>query len=317
MNHALPAAATLLWLSSLSAQVVTTGIEAATTLTATTLVGSQLSQSTVPAGPLVFGGNVGQTGNDASASASWHGGASPLSALAQIRHLVTVITALPPSAAACATEHVVEFDASTPCPAILEFERTAWTSPGVVWPTVQIDIGADGGIDIANLLVGSTTLQLPDFGTQPLRVRVVMSSAVVGVGFADTIVDVRVRPDNNVATWQIASGCGTAAHALKVLPIFTDRGVRLYVPPLSTGSTPMPSVLVVGTSAQPQLLPPFQGLPCLVVPSPDLLLLSTAQGQAVPVPLPLAVRPLQFHVQAVVLAPWGLTTTDAFLVSAF
>ena len=32
-----------------------------------------------------------------------------------------------------------------------------------------------------------------------------------------------MRPDNDVAVWKTASGCGTAAHALKVLKIFVDR----------------------------------------------------------------------------------------------
>lgn len=317
MKHTLPAAATMLTLSMLPAQVVTASVSANTPLTATTWIGSQVNQSSVPAGPLSLGAAVQQYTIDvANAAASWSGGADPQLASVQIRHDVSVNATQPPSAAACSTDIVVEFNASSPCPVTLEFARQSATSAGGAWPTVQIDFGNDGSIDVANLVLEGVATAVADFGTQPLRARIVMSTIVVGAGFANTIVDVRVRPDNELSSIPTAVGCGSAPHALQVRPIFVDRGVRLDVPTLTNGTTLLPTVLVAGANAQPQLLPPYQGLPCLLVPSLDVLLLAPAQGLSVSVPLPIVVRPLQFHVQAVILSPSGLMTTDAFLVAA-
>ena len=79
-----------------------------------------------------------------------------------------------------------------------------------------------------------------------------------------------------------------------------------------------PVVAVLGLGTQPTLLPPspLSPVPCLLLPSPDLVLLMPPSGFDLPIPP--AVRPLNLYVQGVELglATSQLSTLQGFLVQA-
>jgi len=56
------------------------------------------------------------------------------------------------------------------------------------------------------------------------------------------------------------------------------------------------------------------GLPCILLPTPDILLFEPS-GQF-HLPLPAIVRPLTFFAQGVTVSQLGLLSTDGFVVSA-
>ncbi|MFN3242498.1 MAG: hypothetical protein ACE37K_13425 [Planctomycetota bacterium] len=92
------------------------------------------------------------------------------------------------------------------------------------------------------------------------------------------------------------------------LPAFPQSGVLFGV-----GVASGPAVAVYGLGVQPTLLPNSGALqPCLLVPSPDLVVLIPPNGHLLG--LPAAVRPITVYVQGVVLLPTGLGTSNGFVV---
>ena len=152
---------------------------------------------------------------------------------------------------------------------------------------------------------------------QPTDVRIVMSAQLNGAGTSLTTFSIAAKPRNAVATTQLVSGCASNyGDMLPPVQVFPDRGIDVGVVP---GQDAGWNVFVIGLSQQPQLLPPQTG-PCLLLPSPDILL---AQWNTLHIALPAIVRPVTFYVQGFEIGtpaypgqgPYGVTS--AFGVTAF
>lgn len=276
-------------------------------------------QSTLPAGPLGAQGTLSASlpaPGLAVARAVWRTDAD--------QHVASVWLECSIDAAAAAStfvghvgphEYLLQFTASGPAPARLFAYRQTDLTPGAPWPTVQVDFGNDGSIDVANLdLSGATRLE-PMFGVQPILVRIVIDAALLGPGRSQTWVGVDVRPDNDVALTTVAIGCSASGFPLFLQPSFAARGIDVWLWP-GTSFLADPTVVVLGLSQQPQLLPPMPWAPCLLVPSPDILMVPVAGAQDLHVPLPASLRPVEFWVQPVAVTAVGLWTMDAVRVTA-
>lgn len=206
-------------------------------------------------------------------------------------------------------EFLVEFTASAAVPAVIEIFRHSDVTAGVAWPSVQIDLDNNGSIEIPDLPLGVSSFTAPPtFGTQPAFVRVRIDAIVQGIGESLTNVEVAIRPPIDTQIARVALGCGAAP--LQAYRVFPDRGIEANLFQL-----PRPTFFVVGLQSQPQLLPSVNGLPCLVVPAADFVLL---QGNGrLHVPLPSTLRPITFWLQAIVIEGTDLLTTDAYRIDAF
>jgi hypothetical protein len=94
-----------------------------------------------------------------------------------------------------------------------------------------------------------------------------------------------------------------------VAPTFTNSGVLVT-------SDFLPSVTVFGFGQNPTLLPSVPSGTCLLLPTPDVLVLMTP-GQPFSVALPAAVRPIVFHAQLAVVTPAAILTSDAYQILAW
>lgn len=295
-------------------QPVTTQLHAVTPLLAQCVVGGAVNQATLPIGPLPPSGFLRSwlgPLQQPTAQAVVHWGASfdMFRSQAVLSHSLFVDASAQGFASAGPNEVVVEFAASVATPIRLEAERLTQMPASAPWPLIAIDIGNDGSIEVPNLQAGGPfTLFATTVGTQPLPVRVVFSSQLLGTGNSFSTVTITARPDNDVYSVRNVLGCGMSF--LFVEPTFVDRGIQLVSDA---------HFYVFGFSMQPLLLQPapYPGsIPwsCLLMPTPDVVLFSTPGLQ---IPLPAAVRPVQFHVQGLFVSPadW-LWTTDGYTVTA-
>jgi hypothetical protein len=295
------------------AQTISTSVRALAPLTVQVSNGVQSALATQPAGPLPASGQVlAQLTIADEASASWSSASFADRAEVRLRHTLASPPSQPVNAAATAHEFVVEFAAAGGAvPAQVVVRRTHAGSPGVPPPLIAVDLGNDGTID----LQGPGTFFGPaqTVAVQPLQVRVLMTSLLAGAGSSLTDVLVELRPVNGVLMVQNAMDCGpgpgalTAARLLPPFEVFADRGVDALIEVLGA-----PAVFVIGFGQQPVLLPQNGFVPCLLVPSPDVVLFQSALHVA----LPPAVRPVTFHMQVVSLTEAGLRVSDGYTVIA-
>lgn len=313
MKALAPNVAFLLFAVPAAAQTVTATVSALTPLVAQATVGAQTGQAVVPAGPLGQGGyhskNVVAGASSATTSVQWFAQVDDYEAKVELANEVTINSTVPASGHAGSHEFLIQFTASSPVMASLLITRTTLSTTGAPTPSVQLDFGNDGTIEDTNLVVfPSNALAL---GGQPLQLRVVMDSQLVGTGSSWTMVKIVVKPANQLLTSLAVAGCSGAPtnSDLTLQPTFTDRGLDLLVP-MGAG----PVVLVLGLTAQPVVLPSALSAPCLLIPSPQILLLAPPLKQHLP--LPVAFRPVMFWVQGVLVTPNGLQTTAGFSVFA-
>jgi hypothetical protein len=296
------------------AQGVAVAISALTPVTLQATLGAQQNQASLAPGPLSAFGQVGAPVPPpyAYSGAQIQWSLHEEAALSQAMLAAGCSVVIGGSTASIGqSEFLVEFTGSAPTmPGFLDLLRDDMLEPGSPYPLVAVDVDNDGTIDFANVPASFTFPVV--FGPTPKVLRVVMAAHLPGPGIASSQLRLRARPDNGLTITQNAAGC---AHPLGLTPVFAQRGLRL---------TPMPlggiNVFVVGLSQQPVLLPPQYGLPCLLVPSPDIVLLDTT-GELT-IPLPATLRPITFHVQVVqVQFPplslnTGLVTSDGFTIHA-
>jgi hypothetical protein len=313
MNELLSSIALLTLASGLAAQSVTTSIRAVMPLTVQSTNGSQSAQATQPAGPLPDPGQVrAQMTIADEVSAAWSSYSWPGYSEASLFHILASPPSQPIFGAALNHEFVISFTAAGGAvPAVLVLDRQHTETGGIPQPLIAIDVGNDGFID--HFGAGMFYSSPLTIGAQPLEVRVVVSSTIAGLGSSMTNVKVKLLPVNNTMVFQHAMGCGPGpgaleqAHLLPPYEVFADRGVDALIN--FQGAL---AVFVVGFTQQPVLLPAIGFIPCLLVPSPDVVLFQTT---ALHLPLPAAVRPITVHVQAVMLTSAGLRTTDGYTVS--
>jgi hypothetical protein len=313
--HLVPPVVASLALAPAIAQTVSISFSAQAPLSAQMTVGTQTAQSTMPAGPLALNSSIAASPlSGATASTSWY--TSLVEGFAVLNNQVNSGGAGPASGSAGPNEIVVSFTATSPVAAWIEVTRYSGLTPGQPWPTTAIDFDNNGTIEQPNL--GTTASLLVSLGPTPWSIRIVLTSQLVSTGGSFTTVELRARPENHVDLFQTAVGCGPMGRpALHVENTLVGAGIAATFESVLPVPFLHPHVFVFGWGMQPVRLPPVYLPPCLLMPTLDVVLPGAATAPSVIyVPLPAAVRPVTFHLQAVGLLPAGLATTDAFIVIA-
>ena len=289
---------------------IQTNLRALTPLTIQIADGTNTASATTPAGLL---GAQGETtailpsmGSVASGSVRW----SAAGTYVRLTHSLENPLALPTfSGVAGPHEFVLEFQAPSPRAAVLQANRLSFLSPGAPAAAIAIDIGNDGSIEIANLSSASITTIPVSIGAQPLQVRVVVQATLGAAMFAYEDAIFLLTPDNNLRITQVVGSCApfVPPPPTIVAPSFLTNGIDLQ-PQFQLG------VLVLGLMPQPNLLSVFSqtGLPCVLMPRPDVVLF----GSAINLPIPQSVRPITIYAQAVGLEQGELIASDAYSVIA-
>lgn len=295
-------------LAPLAAQTATASLSALTPLSVQVQEGAHSQQATRPSGPLGTQGQLYASlplASQSSGSLTWNV-VPDAGALVTCSLTGNVSTAQLRSGP---QEFLVQFTATAVVPAFVEVYRSSSVTAGVAWPSVQLDLDNNGTIDVPDVPSGYSNFPVPPtFGVQPVFVRVILDAALQGVGESMTTLQVVVAPQNDLQIDRVALACASAP--MVVNPVFLDRGIdaTIFIPPV-------PLVFVLGLQAQPLLLPPVGTVPCLLMPSPDIL--SFTAGGGIHVPLPAALRPVTFWLQAVMMSGPDLVTTDAYRIDAF
>lgn len=299
------------------AQTVTASLAAATPFTASVTVGGVTTQVTQPAGPLpnqglLYTNHGAPTPFLVESFVDWVTGQVPRGTAVELRHQL-LADFMPSTTVTATSEMVVTFTASAAAPAKIMFNAWSNLSPGAPQPQVAVDLGNDGSIEFTNLANwGPQLAQLAVLGPTPVTLRVIMTSQVAGPGHSSTTFELWALPYNNLSIAQNAVACSAgSAEMPEPVPVFADRGIDLVAVP--SGSTL--GVFVLGLNLQPLLLPPQQGLPCLLTPSPDIVLF--VPTNQVRVPLPAAVRPVTLHAQWVAVTATGLAVTEGWTIAAW
>lgn len=301
----------LLALGPLTAQSVTTSLSAATNIVCS-VSGFVLAGDVVPAGPLPTTGNCSATLSSIGtgvATTSWELIETPTGSMTRMRNLLSVAPNVNFTARARPQEFLLEYSSPIPAGARLEISQQLAIGPYTLAPYAQVDLGNDGNLDIFNLSQsGPITVPVTSLGSTPFAVRIILHSEHSGPGWSDLEVTARLVPDVPIDVSKTATSCLNEA-GFTVAPTFTNSGVLVT-------STFLPSVTVFGFGLNPLLLPPATTGPCLLLPTPDVLVLMTP-GQPFSVALPAAVRPIVFHAQLAVVTPQGILTSDAYQIVAW
>ncbi|MCU0862796.1 MAG: hypothetical protein MUC36_03300 [Planctomycetes bacterium] len=305
-------------LSPLAAQAVTASLTALTPVTVQVSDGASTDSNSWPAGPLpnyVFSVAASLTGSVYGAAAvGWSVISGDSASVVRITHeIVNPSGSTSFSGRAGPNEFLVEFAAAVPVTANLRLTRWADLSAGAPWPRVQVDFGNDGVIDVADLSTTQGASLVPSFGPQPLRVRLIVDANLGSELMSSTVVGVVLTPENNLTITPVVASCnpGVPAPPPFVQPSFQNRGIDLSL----AQQLLEPSLLVLGFGAQPVLLSLNASLPCILLPTPDIVIFEPSGIRNVP--LPASLRPLTFFVQGVTLAAPAWLTTDGSVVTAF
>lgn len=293
-------------------------IDAATPLVVSAQNAGTTSTQTLPAGPLPALGQLVASATAAQAHTGWQVQATPVALSFDLWQMAAVAPQATPPASASAGPHEYLLHLSSASAMNMLVSGHQWFDllPGSPFPLVQVDVFDDGTIEF----VLTSTQTGPDWGIAvvpvgpqpvPIRVRAANQGGLTGVG-GSTHLHLSVTPNNLLDITTVASSCAT--NFLQCHPSFVGTGVDFWVG--GAGSGP-PVVLVLGLGLQPTVLPAHLGVPCLLVPSPDVLVLATS-ANALPftLPLPPPVRPVTVYAQVVMVAS-QLLVTDAFRVSAY
>lgn len=268
---------------------------------------------TQPAGLVAPSGSFGVSTGSASGQVSW---SEQATASAASFSLESVLNGGPIFGASCdPVSMVLDVSAASMRTVELDFERLTTIFIAGPTPTVSIDIHNDGVVEYADLpMANVVTVPGLTVGPTPLQIGVHVSAVTIlnpsSIEFTSTKVDVTVRPDNQLVAVKDVSGCLPGQPGMEPpVPVFADGGVDLHFEP---------GLLVAGLQSMPILWTPTSPLPfaanCLVGPEPDVLL--WLPSGFLHVPLPPAVRPVQFHVQVVFFGPSGLVASDGYQISA-
>ena len=188
----------------------------------------------------------------------------------------------------------------------LELQRELAGVASAVFPVTRIDVHDDGWFEMTEAAVNSIEYVTAVVGAGPLMIRCTVGGQLSGAGSIDARLTVRVLPAHT-GTVPLGGGCG---EGYQVAPRF-DGGLdcMLISPPGQIG------VAVFGLSTAPVVLG-VQGMPCLLWPQPDLLVL-VAAWQPFTLPIPAAARPVRLFTQAVTwFGPGSLVTSPGWWVEA-
>lgn len=295
----------------LVAQSVLPSLDALTPLQCRVAQGAATAQQSLPAGPLgPFGevaASLGSPPQVASVALGWSAGSS----LSESVVALTFTSQLggPGSAVIDPAEILVTFTGNSPSPFPVRFVADVSAVGLGGAPLVRIDRDNDGSIDWT---LGSGTFagSIADLSTQPLRLRVLCQQSTTQVGDQILRLNLRVLPDNGIVVTPIRADCSSGQVGYTVQPLFDNSQVDLVL------RSSLTEWHVLGLAAQPQLLPPaltLTSLPCLLVPSPDLVL----RTGTIYLRIPPAVRPISLYSQLALLQTGsGFRVSDAYLVTA-
>lgn len=202
---------------------------------------------------------------------------------------------------------LVELVAPVSTPVTIEMSRTLQLTAGAPAPLLRIDVDDDGYFECTEFTPNSFTPRT--LSPTPLRIRVILSGAVVAPAAIVAELQVLVRPDNHTTPTFVIGGCEPGS--CTVAPTFDGNlSVRVDTAPQQL------AVAVFGLGLQPMVLPAGTAMPCILLPTADHLLLVPG-GTAIVLAIPPAARPITFWTQAVVVStPFRLGTTDGYAVSA-
>ncbi len=280
---------------SLSANVATTCFAVA---------GAQIESATLPAGAMpASGGLVAGTAPPAAlASFSWVAQASPTGMQAYLSQHCSL--AAGGTAASCGLLDVrVDLTAPVPMEVTLRVTKQILAAAGVGSPVLRVDVGDDGTFEVTEATGG--TLYVPlTIGPVPFRVRVLMDAGITIPGLVTSALSLDVLPGANTQAVQVVGGCGPLGHGARPR---LDGNLEL-----SFESQVLPfGVVVLGLSPQPVLLGILPQAACVLMPSPDLLLLALP-ATSFTLNVPPAARPVSIWSQVVGLDAGGLVTSDGF-----
>jgi len=219
-------------------------------------------------------------------------------------------------------EVLIELTATAPRPVDLTYSFGSAASSGTI--LFEVDMGDTGVFSpAANAVTLSATLS-----PQPYRIRIRAQSHTPSVSTQPIVLsagyfNLDVTADNDLTLTKVIQGCGGEAAFGTVFP-HNGIGIRSSNLALPFNA---PMIAVLGLVAQPVPLPnvSMSPFPCLLYPRPDALIAyapapvgssSTSSGYSLPIPA--AVRPFTFFVQAVEVGSIvDLRTSDGYHVNAF
>ncbi|MBL8751307.1 MAG: hypothetical protein JNK78_19275 [Planctomycetes bacterium] len=296
--------------STTVAQAPVVTVTALSPLVATASAGGASGIEVQPPQVLTSFGSVTAATAFSNGGCAWHSQSSELGGSAIFDQVLFVASGAPTPTSADfgPTEFRIEFSAAAPAPAVLRITRDLVSIPGgAAVPRVLYDLDDDGVLDGDLGAAGDIRLAL-QFGGQPVGIRIVLESELSIPGSLHQNVAVTLTPWNDLQITPMVTGCLDAPLAFGIHPSFADRGLDIR----TVQGPDMLSIGVIGLQAQPVLLPTPMPLPCVLLPSLDILVFDAH------IPLPAAVRPVTFFVQGVVIGdPVGITTLPASVVSAF
>ncbi len=255
-----------------------------------------------PAGPLPWSFGLFLAGPSFQEHASYSGWSSDGDLLAQL-HIAYSARVLAGNGAASSGVNTVRWDLTAPqsTPVSFEIDFRDLTLAGSPQPLVVVDIGDDGVVEFTNgqpAVPGVWTA-----GPTPLRVRVTTYAAVNGIGQTLAGLTLRALPANGITVTQWNGGCGGF---LSLNPTFVDKGLTVF--------SSIGDLVVLGLDAAPIVFPTINGLPCILLPRADVIVMQTV-NYGVHLPLGL-LPPLSFWVQSAKVTPTEIRLSPAFRVQS-
>ncbi len=239
----------------------------------------------------------------------------------RIEHLMGVSSGGLAAHVDCDSDVVVTLVATSFTTVWVRIDQEYGGTAGAALPLLEVDVSNDGVLEYSNapgqpVPPPATIAPFPMVvGPTPTPVRLHLASSLAIDGNASFAVTFNITPAPFTSATKIGFGCDGLANSMLASPLF-DGSVTFSAFP----SQAAPVVLVLGLGVQPILLPPAgAALPCVLFPSPDLILfMAPGAGGFLQstLPLPPAVRPVTFWAQGVRIAPQGLLTTDTLQVDA-
>ena len=284
-------------------------VTAATPITAFTQIGGTLSTNTQPAGPLPASGQTSISWLPLAAAGLSHAAdfsATRFSFDAQAFCSVGSGAGLAAGLQA-PVELLLSLTSPTPVQMRLDFVQRLFGPAGMPMPLLEVDVGDDGSIEFSAASSSPPSLQLITVSAVPVPIRVRLGLQLAFAGDGEVSVAIVGRPANTDVL-PVFPGCSSEVVVYE--PRF-DGGLDYAIVTQSFG----PAVMVFGLAPQPLLLGSQFSLPCLLLPSPDAVLLLPPQSTQTLV-IPPSVRPLQFWGQLVEVSPIGLRTNDAVRITA-
>ena len=290
MSFQLTASLALVFSSFAAAQAVT--LSALTPTTAVAQDGAGTLTGTLPVGPMSLRSNIQAiTPLNTLAQFAWSGGAAD-------HHIVLLLdlrcSVVVPSASSAVSPGEVLMSVSLPTTTNVWVRMTPTiTGPaGSGIPLLRVDIGNDGSNEMTES-AQSTVAAGATLGPVPLVIKVSAAAALAVPGDLAARIWVEIVPQGGTTVSSIYAGC--SPDRFYAYPTFQGDLLCLT----AHGSFNQPGVVVFGLSMQPLVLPPLPWFgSCLLLPSPDLVLLSQSYLNRV-LPIPAGARPITLWTQTI------------------